>query len=86
MSIDNVVSDFKCYPNPSNEQFILSWTDNKIKSLEIFNSYGQKIDEFNLDFSPKIVNTYEYKEGFYLLKVNFGNENSFFYVKHIVKH
>jgi hypothetical protein len=86
LSIDNVVSDFKCYPNPSNEQFILSWIDNKIKSLEIFNSYGQKIDEFNLDFSPKIVNTYEYKEGFYLLKVNFGNENSFFYVKHIVKH
>jgi hypothetical protein len=86
LSIDDVVSDFKCYPNPSNEQFVLSWTDNKIKSLEIFNSYGQKIDEYNLDFSPKIVNTFGYAEGFYLLKVNYGDDNSFFNVRHIVKH
>ena len=84
--IDDIVSEFKSYPNPSDEQFVLSWTDNKIKSLEIFNSYGQKIDELNLDFSPKIVNTYEYSQGFYLLKVNYGDDNSFFYVKQIVKH
>ena len=86
LSFDDIISDFKCYPNPSNEQFVLSWTDIKIKSLEIFNSYGQKIDELNLDFSPKIVNTSGYSEGFYLLKVNYGDENSFFNVKHIVKH
>ena len=86
LSIDDIVSDFKCYPNPSNEQFVLSWTDIKIKSIEIFNSYGQKIDELNLDFSPKIVNTRGYSEGFYLLKINYGDENSFFNFKHIVKH
>ena len=86
LSIDDIVSDFKCYPNPSNEQFVLSWTDIKIKSIEIFNSYGQKIDELNLDFSPKIVNTHGYSEGFYLLKINYGDDNSFFNVKHIVKH
>ena len=45
-----------------------------------------KIDELNLNFSPKIVNTREYSEGFYLLKINYGDENSFFNVKHIVKH
>ena len=86
VSIDDVISEFKCYPNPSVEQFILSWTDSKIKSLEVYNSNGQKIDEVNLDFSPKIVNTYGYSDGFYLLKVNYGEENSFFYLKHIVKH
>ena len=47
---------------------------------------GVIIDELNLDFSPKIMNTLGYSEGFYLLKVNYGDENSFFNVKHIVKH
>ena len=42
VSIDDIVSEFKCYPNPSDEQFVLSWTDSKIKSLEIYNFMVKK--------------------------------------------
>tara|TARA_B110000037_G_scaffold143149_1_gene161932 strand:+ start:2857 stop:4623 length:1767 start_codon:yes stop_codon:yes gene_type:complete len=86
VSIDEINSDFKCYPNPSNEQFILSWTGSDIKYLEVFNINGQKIDEFELNFSPKSIETIDYPNGLYLLKINYGLENSSFYIKHLVKH
>ena len=78
--------DFKCFPNPSNEQFIFSWKGQDIQSLEIYNYNGQLIDELELINSPQTVNTVSYPNGFYLLKINIDKQNSFFYVKHLVRH
>ena len=46
--------DFKCFPNPSNEQLILSWEGQEIQSLEIYNYNGQLIDQLDLNYSPPI--------------------------------
>ena len=86
LSIEESDYDFKCFPNPSNEQFILSWEGQEIQSLEIYNYNGQLIDELELINSPQTVNTISYPNGFYLLKINIDKQNSFFYVKHLVRH
>ncbi|MAJ05572.1 MAG: hypothetical protein CL827_01765, partial [Crocinitomicaceae bacterium] len=86
LSVEESNYDFKCFPNPSNEQFILSWEGQEIQSLEIYNYNGQLIDELELINSPQTVNTVSYANGFYLLKINLDKQNSFFYVKHLVRH
>ena len=74
------------FPNPSNEQLILSWEGQEIQSLEIYNYSGQLIDQLDLNNSPHTVNTANYANGFYLLKINIDKQNSFFYIKHLVRH
>ena len=86
LSIEESDYDFKCFPNPSNEQFILSWEGQEIQSLEIYNYNGQLINKLELINSPQTVNTISYPNGFYLLKINIDKQNSFFYVKHLVRH
>ena len=62
------------------------WANKEPLIVSATEEIRKKINELNLDFSPIIVNTRGYSEGFYLLKINYGDENSFFNVKHIVKH
>jgi len=44
------------------------------------------IDQLDLNNSPHTVNTANYANGFYLLKINIDKQNSFFYIKHLVRH
>ena len=64
----------------------MTWEGQEIQSLEIYNYNGQLIDELEQIDSPHTVNTVSYSDGFYLLKINLDKQNSFFYVKHLVRH
>ena len=86
VSIENIVSEFKTYPNPSDDYLNLSWNDSRVKSLEIYNFSGQLIEKLYLNHSPVVINTSSYPDGFYLLKVNYNQEVSFFQMKHLVRH
>ena len=86
LSLNEEDYNFKCFPNPSNEQLVLSWTGQKIKSVDVYNYSGQLVDQIELNFSPHLVNTINYANGLYFFKINFDRQNSFFYVKHMVKH
>ena len=85
VSIENIVSEFKTYPNPSDDYLNLSWNDSRVKSLEIYNFSGQLIEKLYLNHS-KVINTSRYPDGFYLLKVNYNQEVLFFQMKHLVRH
>ena len=74
LSIDDSIFNKKevsVYPNPANENVVISVQNSAIKKLQLFNVLGQAIidskvnnlSELNLDVS-------HFKEGIYFLKIN----------------
>ncbi len=61
------------YPNPTNDEINISLNNEKLNTIEIFNTAGQLVNTF----SPKSTNTYklsmaQYPKGVYLIRINGG--------------
>ena len=56
------------FPNPTSELVTVQCSF-KIKTIEVYNSLGQKVEEFSVDGYNKSINTEKYPKGNYILKV-----------------
>lgn len=74
LSIDDAVfneNDVKVYPNPANEKLFISGTESTIKRIQLFNTLGQKVADFEKNNLMEVVlDVSLYKEGIYFLIMN----------------
>ena len=56
------------FPNPTSELVTVQCSF-KIKTIEVYNSLGQKVEELSVDGYNKSINTEKYPKGNYILKV-----------------
>ena len=62
---NNLISDFKIYPNPASEEVILYLNDLNLKEVSIFNKLGQLVKVSK----TKTINTSILKSGIYFLQI-----------------
>lgn len=67
-------NQFKVYPNPTSNQFVIEWKSSNIRPqvIEVFNANGQVIEKRNLEnenISHQIVEVGDWRSGVYLLKM-----------------
>ena len=75
---DNLISDFKLFPNPTNDFINLSIQQENFK-VEIFDLLGKKLLE---SYDIKIIDVTNFDKGTYLLKLSSGyNSNSKLFIK-----
>lgn len=73
MIVQNQPADFKIYPNPSSDRFVLSFADLRmdVKNVSVFNVLGEKVfeQEFRLYNRDVIIDLGNKPKGVYLLQV-----------------
>jgi hypothetical protein len=81
---ENNEENIEVYPNPFSRLLTIYPGKSTIKSLEIFDIYGQKLfSGNNIETADKLfVNTDQFTAGIYILKVETGNK---FYFKKLIK-
>ena len=67
------------YPNPANDVLTVSGTD--LHSITVFNTLGQKVDEWTGNESEVRISTLQYEKGLYFVRVN-GEKTLRFVVMH----
>lgn len=72
LGIENTLNseEFKIYPNPTNELFTVSTKNNVIKSVEIFNMFGNNILNYKSESKEVNINVTEFAKGIYIVKVS----------------
>lgn len=80
LSVHEKNHQIQFYPNPANQQ--LHIVGNDIVDVQIFNILGQCVQSINYQGSDLIINTSNYKEGVYIVKVR--TKDSSTYINHIV--
>jgi len=77
---------FRIYPNPSSENFSISFNQDKINNtINLYNTNGQKIISIKNYYSDHLISIEHLKNGTYLITLNDGSKN--IYVgKIIVQH
>ena len=74
MGIESIVEDnsITLYPNPSNSEINIS-SENIINSIEIFNSFGQRVYQSMVNSTEKVIDISSFANGVYILGVNTEN-------------
>lgn len=75
---ENSASSLNLFPNPANESVTLE--GDNLGTVCVYNTLGQKMDEFETKDTTLNINTSHYKNGIYLLKTN--NKTFRFTVNH----
>ena len=76
LSIDeNSFSDFKFYPNPTQDVLNLS-ANNTIESVSIFSILGEEVIDINVNQNSSIINIESLNPGIYILKVMMDGKSS----------
>jgi len=72
---DNVLSEFKIYPNPTSEKlFFISSENNQIKSVSIFSVLGKKVKEI-VASSITSIDVSNLSKGIYFIKISSSEGN-----------
>lgn len=74
---ENIKDIFTYYPNPVNDELVLSWSNNNIKKVHVFDINGKLLIKYNVKSNStkfKIPFT-NYIQGVYIVKVVFDDEN-----------
>lgn len=75
MEIDETsLSSFNIYPNPATNYFIVESTGHDIKTLSIYNIYGEIVIQTSYNDKLTLVNTSSLSSGIYLLKISSEKE------------
>lgn len=85
--VNNILDEYKIYPNPFNENLIIdcSFIESKIENIKIYDFYGNLIKLNSvLSYSNRIeISTSEFVSGVYVLTLSTKNK---FYVWKVIKH
>jgi hypothetical protein len=68
-TVNDNSNGYSMYPNPSLDNLYLSSQNDKIKSIQIFNSLGQKVYHIESGMKLTTINTSQLSTGFYTLNV-----------------
>lgn len=75
--IEELIEEFVLYPNPNNGKFHIKLSEiEKLKSIELYNSVGMKISNFDakINDSKLDVNlSFDLEPGFYYIRINLDN-------------
>ena len=77
-SVDENEASATLYPNPTND-FVTLKGEN-LGTVQVFNTLGQKVDEFEANGSELRINTTGYENGVYVVRM--GEKMMKFIVKH----
>jgi PKD repeat protein len=67
-SIQELQSDWWCYPNPAQSQFVVMWPDNmNLESLTLFNMEGRLMYTADVHTAPQIIDISRLSNGMYML-------------------
>lgn len=79
---DNNLSKFVVYPNPSNDNWYVSSTNQEISTIELFDIMGKKIASFQPNSTNYSINNENLSKGVYFAKVySDGGVNSLKLIK-----
>ena len=68
LTITEINSEWHLFPNPANESLTLKGEN--LGTVRIFNALGQKVDELEATSDELNINTANYMNGLYFIKVN----------------
>ena len=77
-SVNDNTASVSLFPNPANESVTLKGEN--LSMVHVYNSLGQKVDEFEANGSELCINTTGYENGVYVVKA--GEKTLRFVVKH----
>jgi hypothetical protein len=67
-SIQELQSDWWCYPNPAQDQFVVMWPESfGLESLMLFNMEGRRMASINVNSSPQVIDVSQLSNGIYML-------------------
>jgi CubicO group peptidase (beta-lactamase class C family) len=69
MQEENIVNQIKLYPNPANNQVIISIREGVLGKVILYNQLGAKIKEFSVDLSSLQMDISNYENGFYFISL-----------------
>ena len=68
VGIDELQSDWWCYPNPAQDQFVVLWPQSVgFKSLQLYNAEGKLMRSMDVSNSPQLINVKTLSNGLYIL-------------------
>ena len=67
-SIQELQSDFWCYPNPAQDQFVVMWPESvQLESLMLYNMEGRLMHSIEVNLSPQVIDVSRLSNGMYML-------------------
>ena len=67
-SIQELQSDWWCYPNPAQDQFVVMWPENfGLESLMLYNMEGRLMISIDVNASPQVIDVSQLSNGMYML-------------------
>lgn len=75
-------NDFNIFPNPANNNFVITSPNNKIETLKVFDTFGKLILQKQINSGNTILNAESWSSGIYFLQI-YDGENTI--VKKLIK-
>ena len=67
-SIQELQSDWWCYPNPAQDQFVVMWPESVgLESLMLYNMDGRLMISIDVNTSPQVIDVSQLSNGMYML-------------------
>lgn len=71
-------SNFKLYPNPVKDSFVISYKDGNMLNVSIYNLLGRQVMKTKINSSMETVNVTNLTKGAYIVSINSDNVHEIF--------